>query len=477
MISLRNFIILIALGMALSSQAQSIRKPWREMTNAERQAYVNAINSLPASVPQTLAMEHDRLAMLFNNNSHIHNSNIFLPWHRVFLLYFEEQVRAIDPEVSLPYWDWTDDWTAGSQLFRNANGGNNGLFGFNVSGSVWQNPMTGSQYTRSFNSVTQPTDALLTNIVNQTDYTTHTINLEGIPHNNGHNFIGGTMATMVSPADPIFYLHHTMVDKVWNDWVEQNWNGGTLPFNDDADPQLDMLTFIGYAGSTNAGNVVRVNPNNWIESRNNKTWYAANGQVSLNTYTVSNTENYRYTGTINMENNFTVAASTTCNVLSGSTVLLKPGFHATNGSAFTASVNMNAFTSRMGGDVSVAARRLEKIHNSLFEASVQASKNITRTGDFEIYGIKSVPEATESTDIVQAYPNPSSGKFVISLRENDIDPAMRIIDMLGRDVDVKIERIADSQYQVEFINPVSGYYFVNITSAHGKVRNEKIVIK
>jgi Common central domain of tyrosinase len=39
-----------------------------------------------------------------------HKGNLFLPWHRQFLLEFEKQLLAIDPEVTLPYWGWGSSW-------------------------------------------------------------------------------------------------------------------------------------------------------------------------------------------------------------------------------------------------------------------------------------------------------------------------------------------------------------------------------
>jgi tyrosinase len=42
-------------------------------------------------------------------------------------------------------------------------------------------------------------------------------------HNRGHNFIGGHMSTGFSPNDPVFWLHHANVDRLW-----ANWQAGRL---------------------------------------------------------------------------------------------------------------------------------------------------------------------------------------------------------------------------------------------------------
>ncbi|KAL2108613.1 hypothetical protein VUR80DRAFT_3574 [Thermomyces stellatus] len=42
-----------------------------------------------------------------------------------------------------------------------------------------------------------------------------------VPHRGGHGGVGGTMRDpLASPGDPIFYLHHAWVDKLWSDWQE-----------------------------------------------------------------------------------------------------------------------------------------------------------------------------------------------------------------------------------------------------------------
>jgi len=42
--------------------------------------------------------------------------------------------------------------------------------------------------------------------------------LEGVPHSLPHNNIGGDLVNMLSPYDPIFWLHHVNLDRQWNAW-------------------------------------------------------------------------------------------------------------------------------------------------------------------------------------------------------------------------------------------------------------------
>lgn len=37
-------------------------------------------------------------------------------------------------------------------------------------------------------------------------------------HNLVHRWVNGTMVNMTSPNDPVFWLHHANIDKLWGDW-------------------------------------------------------------------------------------------------------------------------------------------------------------------------------------------------------------------------------------------------------------------
>jgi len=63
--------------------------------------------------------------------------------------------------------------------------------------------------------------------------------LEGLPHNIVHNYIGGVtridpgpygnMTNFLSPVDPIFFLHHSNMDRLWDVWTRKQQSLG-LPY-------------------------------------------------------------------------------------------------------------------------------------------------------------------------------------------------------------------------------------------------------
>lgn len=62
-----------------------------------------------------------------------------------------------------------------------------------------------------------PTATDLRNVTQATSYSAFDSGLDRL-HGIVHNWVGGTMATFKSPKDPLFFLNHAFVDKVWADW-------------------------------------------------------------------------------------------------------------------------------------------------------------------------------------------------------------------------------------------------------------------
>lgn len=81
--------------------------------------------------------------------------------------------------------------------------------------------------TQNFNNAS----AVLSNIVNPANVDEFQTQMQGAPllgqlgiHGGGHYSMGGDPARdlFVSPGDPAFYLHHSMIDRVWWMWQMQD---------------------------------------------------------------------------------------------------------------------------------------------------------------------------------------------------------------------------------------------------------------
>jgi len=426
---MKKFVIVLTVLFGVSSaQGQNIRKQWSEFTSSEQIAYVNAINSLSATDVDDLADEHDRLF-----SSGIHTPGQFLPWHRIYLKFFEEMVQAVDPDVTLPYWDWYDQssWTASSPLFEDGGGGSDGLFGLNVSSTVWP-------YSRNFSSSwTPPTTNMTT-----TDYVTFNNSVQLGPHNLGHNFIGGSMLTGASSIDPIFYIHHAMVDKVWRDWYEDNPTANVSAIDN------PMQTFNGFPTTTVNGQAL-VNP------RVQELWYADDNLLILNNYTVSGSDDYTYsTGVIEVKD-FTIPNNESADMTADDSyyIEMQEGFLADNGATFLA--ELDASLSKM--DVQVLA--VDDPVNS-----AQSNLNQALLGEIKIF------------------PNPSVGEFVVNLKqpsnpymtEEEVQgiSELKIFDMAGNLV--HSQQIVGASARVSIGDQLSrGIYSVKVQGSssayHGKV--------
>ena len=48
-------------------------------------------------------------------------------------------------------------------------------------------------------------------------------------HNRVHRWVGGNMVSAASPNDPIFWLHHANIDRLWVTWQRQHPGSPYLP--------------------------------------------------------------------------------------------------------------------------------------------------------------------------------------------------------------------------------------------------------
>jgi tyrosinase len=218
------------LRVSVGQGAVGTRRAVREMgaNDPDLAAYrrgVAAMKALPASDPRNW----NRFAAIHATHCP-HGNWYFLPWHRAYLVSLERIIRDLSdkPDFALPYWDWTSDrqlppaFAAGNPRTNPLNHPRPGfapgasladdMVGTQVISRILQSPDfeafgsarprgqtgIGAQWQRRLGARTE---------------------LEFNPHDGVHGTLGGDMS-QVAPAsrDPIFYLHHANVDRLWAVW-------------------------------------------------------------------------------------------------------------------------------------------------------------------------------------------------------------------------------------------------------------------
>lgn len=156
-----------------------------------------------------------------------HNDDFFWSWHRMYLYWFERIVRSQsgDPSFSLPYWDWQT----------------NGILPPNFRTPTLGNPLYTSLRHSWINNGTGSVDnpaGVLTSGVNSAfaqpifGGASGAVELIQTPHGIVHVNVGGSMSSILTAAtDPIFFLHHANVDRLWDLWLTQG-GGQSDPTND-----------------------------------------------------------------------------------------------------------------------------------------------------------------------------------------------------------------------------------------------------
>lgn len=214
-ISRRNFVKGTASAIAFISLprisfAQTtirIRREWQDFKSTPQYAsFLSAIQTMRSNTDASSRSSWQYWIDVHVNNCP-HRAPYFLAWHRGYLFHFEEQLRIIsgDTALTLPYWDYYSYATIPSEFTDSATG--NPLYV----------PRTG---TNVYNALSlAPFGSTVLNFQRGTPNPAFETMIESAPHNPVHNLIGGAMATMQSPQDPIFYLHHANIDRLFHAWA------------------------------------------------------------------------------------------------------------------------------------------------------------------------------------------------------------------------------------------------------------------
>ena len=234
-----------------------------------------------------------------------HGNSHFVPWHRLYLLDLERQLQAVRPTVTLPYWRFdqaapnlfTEDFMGAMVEIPRDTTAPGGAFdpgGFSTPParfaldnwlSRWQiNDVQGIPRAARFDPQTEPAngflqpgpngdfrlidqiatlrlgggipdpqDAMLGRLVPRPS--TGFARMEGTPHGAAHvSFNGRINSVPVAPQDPLFFLLHCNVDRLWALW--QNLF--------DRDDQTDTRTYpFQQAGDANPWEIISASQWPW----------------------------------------------------------------------------------------------------------------------------------------------------------------------------------------------------------------------
>lgn len=243
---------------------------------------VREMQKLKATDPRSWKFQANMHGTLDGEDQHadwrwcMHGNWWFLPWHRGYLYFFERIVRKMSDDATfrLPYWAWDQPEQnvlpapfrapryagADNPLFdatrKHANEGN--PLGPTRSASSFQadweaakrtDRFTASLAGQSYGGIRRPKTVLPAKPESTADH--------GVMEFRAHDMIhvavgagGGNMGRSKTAArDPIFWLHHANVDRLWNRWLddrghenpaEQDWYDQQFPFYDETGTRVEL---------------------------------------------------------------------------------------------------------------------------------------------------------------------------------------------------------------------------------------------
>jgi tyrosinase len=199
-----------------------VRKNANDLSTDERNRYLSAFMQFYGTGKYTTFLQrHDEAA-----NDEIHGRPSFLPWHRLFVLDLERHLQKIDPSVTIPYWDFA---AVSDKLFSPDFMGVPSATGVNALQFSPGNPLIGYR-TPDGQLVRVPRPDWNTSRdkphiedINKTlkrgpGFENFRV-MEGTAHSDAHvSFSGPIRDITKAPADPIFFLLHSNVDRLWALW-------------------------------------------------------------------------------------------------------------------------------------------------------------------------------------------------------------------------------------------------------------------
>lgn len=146
-----------------------------------------------------------------------HIAGHFLSWHRAYLFFFESTLKAAarasgdQTAFELPYWNWYADGV---------------LPAIFTEGSAATNPLWHKRQATALDPTSLHRDFFTQRKLLPPSLpafqSSFSVPLEMNPHGSVHGVIGEDMGSIETSArDPIFWLHHANLDRLWTSWLRQ----------------------------------------------------------------------------------------------------------------------------------------------------------------------------------------------------------------------------------------------------------------
>lgn len=246
------------------------------MTEPEFERFAEAVNKLhfDGTWKQIYTLHHA-------SGSHAHSTNHFLHWHRRFLhdveTLLQDAAKQLHPDedpckVTLPYWNWAEDFNMNHSCQESFHSGDHYIFTCSRYGTLKPGDRMVTDGAFGWNTFNRkPNNALLrvspgtyadvqrdVEDAVHLDFTNFRWTLENRYHNSPHCSVGGTMCSFESPKDPLFFAHHTFVDRLWYTWQKKKARTGSSGW--DASPAEPLEHLLCPSGSNE--------PSAWTDSEN-----------------------------------------------------------------------------------------------------------------------------------------------------------------------------------------------------------------
>ena len=212
------------------------RRDWSRLNDEEKQTYISAVLTI-ATDPQYQPL-YNQLIQIYSDSALTPAQNTtpdtsqFLPWHRYFLLEYEDLLRLVNSSITIPYWDWsllpTDPYS--SPVFDPVTGFGNSSN--NITMCVTSGPFRdelfqvtpsagGDCLRRKYKDSIYPSRNRLNNDLPRftaADFSAFHQYLQLFVHLNVRCFVGGDLCTYDAANDPLYLLHLSRIDLSLDEW-------------------------------------------------------------------------------------------------------------------------------------------------------------------------------------------------------------------------------------------------------------------